>query len=213
MVWDVDAGPHPLLPVLLAAAEGDFPPVDGAADLLPPLRADLQAVVSFTGHAFVATSRAPQELARFGLDGYGAALGPAVLQHLAGPAGQVGVLDVTLCARGLGGSDLTVRTDLDDHPRVRHARSVRRAVRVFGDDRGLVTLARGLAGRTELSVEVVPDRQGRGVGRSLVRDALGLVPRGEPVFAAVSPGNARSLRALLACGFSPLGSEVLLLGP
>jgi RimJ/RimL family protein N-acetyltransferase len=32
----------------------------------------------------------------------------------------------------------------------------------------------------------------------------------EPVFAAVSPGNARSLRALLACGFTPIGSEVLL---
>lgn len=121
-------------------------------------------------------------------------------------------MDVTLCAHGRGGSELPVRTDLDDHPRVRHARSLRRAVRVFGDARGLVTLARGLAGQTELSVEVVPGRQGRGAGRSLVRDALGLVPAGEPVFAAVSPGNARSLRAFLACGFQPLGSEVLLLG-
>jgi hypothetical protein len=32
----------------------------------------------------------------------------------------------------------------------------------------------------------------------------------EPVFAAVSPGNARSLRAFLAAGFVPLGSEALI---
>ncbi|WP_262505693.1 hypothetical protein [Streptomyces sp. TRM68367] len=50
----------------------------------------------------------------------------------------------------------------------------------------------------------------RGHGRSLLSDALSLVPEGEPVFAAVSPGNARSLRAFLACGFTPIGSEVLL---
>ncbi|WP_275461151.1 hypothetical protein [Streptomyces noursei] len=45
---------------------------------------------------------------------------------------------------------------------------------------------------------------------SLLAEALSLVPAGEPVFAAVSPGNARSLRAFLACGFTPIGSEVLL---
>jgi hypothetical protein len=47
--------------------------------------------------------------------------------------------------------------------------------------------------------------------RCLLSDALGLVPRGEPVFAAVAPGNARSLRAFLATGFVPLGSEVLIM--
>ncbi|WP_256339262.1 hypothetical protein [Streptomyces sp. 2224.1] len=51
---------------------------------------------------------------------------------------------------------------------------------------------------------------GRGHGRSLLADALSLLPEGEPVFAAVSPGNARSLRAFLACGFTPVGREVLL---
>jgi hypothetical protein len=49
----------------------------------------------------------------------------------------------------------------------------------------------------------------RGTGRGLIGDALRLVPAGEPVFAAVAPGNARSLRAFLAAGFTPLGSEVL----
>jgi len=74
----------------------------------------------------------------------------------------------------------------------------------------VVTLAEGLAGRREVSIEAAPDGQGRGWGRSLLVDALGLVPSGEPVFAAVSPGNARSLRAFLALGFTPIGSEVIL---
>lgn len=41
-------------------------------------------------------------------------------------------------------------------------------------------------------------------------DERGLVPAGEPVFAAVAPGNARSLRTFLATGFVPIGSEVIL---
>ena len=51
-------------------------------------------------------------------------------------------------------------------------------------------------------------RLGTGEGRSLIRDAL--VGETGPVFAAVSPGNARSLRTFLALGFAPVGSEVLL---
>lgn len=59
---------------------------------------------------------------------------------------------------------------------------------MYGDERGLLTL-------------------GRGWSRSLLSDALALVPAGEWVFACVSPGNARSLRAFLGVGFRPLGSE------
>lgn len=202
--------PHPLLAVLLAAAEGAFPPIDGHVAFVPPLDRGLQAVVSFTGHAFLATERSPEDLAGLALDGFGSALHPAVLQRLAGPGSEIGVVDVTVVGRGVGGARLPVRTDLDAHPRVRHARALREQVRVFGDERGLVTLARGLAGRTEVSVEILPGRQGAGGGRSIVREALRLVPAGEPVFAAVSPGNARSLRAFLAAGFRPLGSEVLI---
>ena len=50
---------------------------------------------------------------------------------------------------------------------------------------------------------------GRGVGRSLLADVRGLVGAGEPLLAAVAPGNAASLRALLAAGFVPLGSVQL----
>lgn len=204
--------PPPLLSVLLAAADGSFPPVDGCVRFVPPPRAGLQAVVSFTGHAIIATDLPEHGFATFSLDGYGAALAPQVLQHLAGPGGEVGCIDVVLAARGLAGGDIPLRTDLDDHPRVRSARRLRQDVRVYGDERGLVTLGTGLAGRIELSVECPDDRQGHGAGRSLIRDSLGLVAPDQPVFAAVSPGNARSLRAFLAVGFIPLGSEVLITG-
>ncbi|AHH99340.1 hypothetical protein [Kutzneria albida] len=201
--------PHPLLAVLLAAADGVFPPADGTVRFLPPLVGGMQAVVSLTGHAAVATSLPREAFHGLGLDGFGAALRPEVLLLLAGSTGVVGDLDVTLVARGTGGGGLPLRTDLDDHPRVRYARAQRSGVLVHGDERGLVTLASGLAGRVEMSVEAAPQRQGGAVGRSLITDALALVPVGAPAFAAVAPGNARSLRAFLAAGFVPVGSEVL----
>jgi hypothetical protein len=195
---------HPLLAVLLDAAAGVFPPADGRAVFLPPLADGYAAVVSLTGRAYVASDRRPP-----GLDAFGSALAPAVLAELAGPHGEIDTLDVTLAAPGLGGGALPARHDLDAHPRVRRARAWRTDVRVHGDRRGLVTVGSGLAGRTELSVELTAPGE-RGTGRSLIHDALRLVPAGEPVFAAVAPGNARSLRAFLAAGFVPLGSEVVI---
>ncbi|MGN9908266.1 hypothetical protein ACTMTJ_12050 [Phytohabitans sp. LJ34] len=201
---------HPLLAYLLAAADGEFPPVDGACTVLPPLASGLACSVAFTGHALVATAHPPEAVLAQRPDGFGGSMSPDFLRWLAGPAGWIGVVDATLVARGRGGASLPLRPDAADHPRVRHATELRHDVRVYGDARGLVTLSEGLAGRTEISVEAASEGQGRGWGRSLVHDALGLVPPGEPVFAAVSPGNARSLRAFLAVGFTPIGSEVIL---
>ena len=65
----------------------------------------------------------------------------------------------------------------------------------------------------ELSVEAVPEGQGRGWGRSLITDALALVPEGEVIFAAVAPGNARSIRAFLGVGFTIVGSETIIVRP
>ncbi len=92
-------------------------------------------------------------------DGFGRAHAPDVLLGLA-RGGTVGDLDLLLVAVGTGqGSELTVREDLADHPRVRHAHRLRTDVRVWGDDRGFFTLAEGLAGRREMSVEAaVPGR-------------------------------------------------------
>lgn len=216
--------PHPLLAVLLGAAAGRFPPVDGAVDVLAPLEVGsgggLECATAFTGHAVVSTALPASAVLGRGPDGFGGAMAPDFLRWLAGPGGWIGELDLLLVAPGAGpagdhggaGADAVVprRSDLEEHARVRRARALRRDVEVYGDERGLVTLGRGPAGRRELSVEVPAGAEGRGAGRSLLADALTLVPAGEPVFAAVAPGNARSLRAFLACGFTPLGSEVLL---
>jgi len=201
---------HPLLKVLLAAADGAFPPVDGGVTVLPPLHAGRECSVAFTGHAVIATALPAGEVLARKPDGFGGSLAPDFLRWLAGPAGKIDVIDATLIGRGTGGDLLPERPDLGDHPRVRYAMAIRSGVRVFGDERGLVTLSEGLAGRPELSIEAAPAGQGRGIGRALLRDALSLVPAGAPVFAAVSPGNARSLRAFLATGFAPIGSEVLI---
>lgn len=201
---------HPILTALEAAAEGRFPLPDGTVRVCAPLEGGHQAVVAFTAHTLIATSRDHATLIEHGADAYGGALAPAVLTLLAGDDGAIGVTDATLVARGTGAGGPPPRTDLDAHPRVRHARAIRRDVRVHGDARGLVTLSCGLAGRLELSVEVESGRCGLGDGHSLVRDALGLVPTGVSVFAAVSPGNARSLRLFLGLGFVPLAAECLI---
>jgi hypothetical protein len=198
---------HPLLPVLMDAAAGRFPPVDGKVTFLPPLHDGWEGVFSLTGHAFLATRLGRRDFSDLGLDGFGSALHPAVLLRMAGD-GKVGVLDVTLVAKGVGTESLEPSTSLDRHPRVEYARSRRNDVRVYGDEDGLFTLGTGLAGQLEVSVEASGNGSVR--GRQLVQQALATVPDGELLFAAVSPGNARSLRAFLACGFTPIGSEILI---
>ncbi|MFJ5535467.1 alpha/beta fold hydrolase [Streptomyces sp. NPDC093261] len=205
------APPHPLLEYLLGAAEGRFPPADGAVTVLPALPGGLECSVAFTGHAVVATALPAAQVHAHEPDGFGGSLSPDFLRALAGPTGRIGSVDAILVDRGSGGTPrLRPLTDADDHPRVRYARQLRSGVRAFGDERGLVTLAAGLAGRTELSIELhQPADGGRGHGRALLADALTLVPEGEAVYAAVAPGNARSLRAFLATGFTPIGAEAL----
>lgn len=200
--------PHPLLDLLTGAAEGRFPPVDGGVTVMPPLAGGWECSVAFTGHAVVATSRSADEVRQQGPDGFGGSMAPDFLRWLAGPQGFIGVIDVMLFTRGTGTSTLPLRTDADDHPRVQYARQYRSDVRVYGDERGLITIGAGLAGRRELSVEA--DTHNRGHGTALIAEAVGLVPEGELLFAAVSPGNARSLRAFLSLGFTPIGSEALI---
>jgi GNAT superfamily N-acetyltransferase len=199
---------HPLLDFLTAAADGTFPAVDGGVTVMPPLAGGWECSVAFTGHAVVATARSAEEVGQRTPDGFGGSMAPDFLRWLAGPQGFIGVIDVMLVRRGTGTPTLPIRTDSDDHPRVQYARQYRSDVTVYGDERGLVTIGAGLAGRRELSVEA--SVQGRGWGSALVAEAVGLVPAGELLFAAVSPGNARSLRAFLGLGFKPIGSEVLI---
>lgn len=205
---------HPLLPLLLDAVEGRYPVADGGVTVLPALEGGLECSVGFTGHGVIASALPEEGVRAYGPDGYGGALAPDFLRQLAGPAGWIGVTDVTLYAYATGGEARLPMRNADDglgSARVAYARELRSHVRVFGDERGLVTLAHGVAGRDEVSIELAqPSSPSRGVGRSLLGDALSLLPAGTPVFAAVAPGNARSLRSFLAAGFTPLGSEVLL---
>jgi ribosomal protein S18 acetylase RimI-like enzyme len=202
---------HPLLAVLDDAADGRFPPVDGGFEVLPPDDSGFRAVVAFTGHAYVLADVDADELAELGADGFGGASRPGVLLRLAGPEGRVGSVDVVLVAQARPGPTLPPRTDLADHPRVRRAAAYRAGVEVYGDEVGLVVLGTGLAGRRELSVELLdPDAAGQGHGRRLIRAGLARLASGERCWAQVAPGNAASLRAFLACGFVPIGSEVLI---
>jgi hypothetical protein len=200
---------HPLLASFLDAAAGRFPAVDGGVSVVAPLPRGFEAVVGFTGHAVLATALDATRVQARGANGFGGALAPAFLSWLAGPSGTLGTLDATLVARGRGGGRLPQRFDLDTHPRVALARRLRSDVEVYADERGVLTLSHGLAGRRELSIQA--NVEGQGHGRSLLEEGLALVSRGEPVFAAIAPGNARSLRAFLALGFTPLGCEVIYL--
>ena len=201
---------HELHRVLLAAADGRFPAVDGDVEVMAPMPGDHHAVVEFTGHSFVLTDRTHDELAARGADGFGGASAPDLLRWLAGPGGWIGSHDCVLVAGGTGGGRLPERHDLEDHPRVVRSRQHRRDVRVYGDATGLVTIGRGLVGRLEVSVEVF-DGVAAGAGRRLIAAALARVGVDEVVFAQVAPGNAASLRAFLSCGFEPIGAETLLL--
>lgn len=209
--------PHPLLQWFHDAANGAHPVDDGSVTFLPALDDGREAVVAFTGHAVIASRFDERDLADLHPDGFGAALAPELLLRLAA-GGTVGANDVTMVATGTGTnspgsapilSPVSPTDRWHDHPRVRHARRLRRGVEVFGDEHGFVTLGSGLAGRSELSIELDPTHHGAGRGRSMLARALALVPTGTPVFAAVSPGNARSLRSFIAAGFVPIASEVI----
>jgi GNAT superfamily N-acetyltransferase len=204
---------HPLATMIGDAASGRYPAADGGWQLVPTWRPGTQAVVAFTGHAVLAVSPwvSEERLVALGIDGYGGAHHPRLVADLAGPDGWIDSLDALLVA-GSGGEaePLVERPDLASHPRAQFARRLRDDVRVFGyADQArsdLAVVSRGVAGLTELSVELEPGRRGRGAGSALVTAALATVPDDRLVVAAVAPGNAASLRTFLSAGFRPIAS-------
>lgn len=203
---------HPLLEILDAAASGVFPAADGGVDVLPPDSDGTRAIVAFTGHAVVLTDASAAEVADRTPDGgFGSSLDPAFQEWLAGDTHVVGNLDAVLVRRGVGGGRRSPTREHDAHPRVVRAREHRRNVNVYGTEHGVVMLGTGLVGRRELALELFePSSAPRGTGRALIAEGLAHVPSDELVWAQVTPGNARSVRAFLAAGFVPVGSEVLL---
>ncbi len=209
---------HPLARLIADAAVGRFPAVDGGWRRVPPWRPGLAGIIAFTGHAVLALAPdiADQRLVELGVNGLGGAHDPRVIAALAGPDGWIDSLDVLLAGRGtaaapaVAGPRLVARPDLASHHRALFAAKIRHRPRVLGyPDRrrsAVVVFSRGLAGLTELGFELEPERRGSGGGVTLIRDALSTVPAGQLVIAAVAPGNAAGLRAVLAAGFTPIGS-------
>lgn len=205
---------HPLAGLIRATAAGQFPAPDGGWHRLPPWRTGLGAVLAFTGHAVIVADEEVTDarLAALGIDGFGGAHHPRVVSDLAGPDGWIDSLDLLLVGRGAGGpTPLVQRADLASHTRLDFARSVRADITVWGYPEGdsVVALSRGVAGLPELSFELEPQLRGGGAGTRLVADGLTLLPAGTLVVAAVAPGNAASLRAVLRCGFTPVASMQL----
>lgn len=178
-----------------------------------------------TGHGYLCLDdghEVPRPWHDLASDGFGGLSDPRVVTALAGPQAareDIDSLDVLLVSMPTAGRRPTDRHVLiestrTDHPRVEFARRLRDDVRVLepatpsGD---LAVIATGLAGLTEISLEVDPARRGHGHGTELVRSVLSELATNdrspsEPVVAMVAPGNAASLRCLLAAGFTPVGS-------
>ncbi|MEY2571056.1 MAG: hypothetical protein QOE63_1406 [Acidimicrobiaceae bacterium] len=204
--------------MLTEAAYGRPLVASGELTVLPTPSSGIPAVIGLPGHHVIAAAVDEQVVrARLRPGDLSQPMSAGFLLFLAGWIGaEPGVLDAVLVATSDAPADLEVwlRDDLDDHPRVQRASRYRTDLAVYadratGEPDGLIVLGRGLAGRAEMAFEVAPHAQGRGLGRRLAAAARALAPRDEALFAQVSPGNASSLRAVLAAGYRAIGSEVL----
>jgi GNAT superfamily N-acetyltransferase len=202
--------------MLDAAARGVFPPADGGTTVVPqPCDRDA-GVMAFTAHSVVFTDEDPTwvraALARTDCDALAATMNARFLAAFMERTGRRSdTIDVMTVGSPLPGAPPLPLKEVGDpaHPRVVSSRRRRDDVRVWAADGGVLVLGRGVAGRLEVAVEVDEDVRHRGLGRALAHAARQL-SGGEPVWAQVSAGNARSLRAVQAAGYLPVGSEVLL---
>ncbi|MFG3010742.1 GNAT family N-acetyltransferase [Streptomyces cinerochromogenes] len=207
--------------VLDAAAAGVFPPPDGGTTVLPQPSPRDAGVMSFTAHTVIFTDEDPAwiraTLAGLDCDPLAATMNPWFLTALLERTGRrAETIDAVLVGGPLPGEPPLPLTEVRDagHPRAAYARRRRDDVRVWTADGGVLVMGRGVAGRLEVSVEVDerdvrgPAARQRGLGRLLVTAARHLAA--EPLWAQVTPGNARSLRAFQAAGYRPVGAELLL---
>ncbi|MEU2288244.1 GNAT family N-acetyltransferase [Streptomyces sp. NPDC013178] len=201
--------------ILDAAARGVFPPADGGTTVVPQASFRDAGVLSFTAHSVVFTDEDPrwvhETLASMRCDALAATMNPLFLAAFLERTGRTcETVDAVLVGSPLPGEPPLALEEIEDagHPRVVYARRRRDDVRVWKAEGGVLTLGRGIAGRLEVSVEVDESVRHRGLGRSLVTAARHLVA--EPLWAQVTPGNARSMRAFQAAGYVPVGAEALL---
>jgi GNAT superfamily N-acetyltransferase len=206
---------HPLASILHDAAHGRFPPFDGLVEVTPSPGPPCDVLIGFTGHYVLAADIDASEVAaQWPAGEMSLPFLPASLVWLADRIDRRPFThDVLLVTMG-DGSGPPVWLRRDDglaHPRVDAAAHYRTIESIWTTDDGsaFVMVGRGLCGRWEVGYEVVPERQGSGLGRRIVAAARGLVPAGEALWAQVAAPNAASLRSALAAGFAPVGAEVL----
>jgi hypothetical protein len=200
--------------LLNRAARGEFPVADGTVDVLPAPERVRAAVLSFSAHLVVATEIDAAEVYEMAPPGDFHAWGevaPWLGQRYGGEAFSGDVMLAAIADGRPAPIDLE-RIDGYEHPRIAFAARFRSELRVYvtRDRAGVLVLGRGLGDRHELAFEVEPDARRRGLGRALVGCALALVPEGEAMWAQVHPGNAASLRPVLAAGLRPVGYEQLI---
>lgn len=208
--------PDTLRDILDAAARGEFPPDDGGVTVVPQHGRRDAGVIAFTAHSVVFTDEDPQWvrtlLRSLDCDVLAAAMNPRFLAAFMDRTGRTtDTIDLLTVATPVPGPPSLALSELrdPDHPRVVRARKQRAEVRVWAVDGGVLVLGRGVAGRLEAAVEVEESVRHRGLGRALAAAARQL-SGGEPVWAQLAAGNARSVRAFQAAGFRPVGAEALL---
>ena len=200
--------------LLADAASGRFPPADGGVTIVPQPTARDAGVLDFTAHAVVFADLDPEWIrGQLPPGDLAAPMSPPFLTALCAATGRhAGPVDL-LCVAGArpGPPPLDlVPESAAEHPRIARALNFREEISAWRADGGVVLVGRGVAGRWEVAIEVDPDRRARGLGRALARAARHLIPAGTHLWAQVAPGNAASVRAFLAAGFTPAGAEVLL---
>lgn len=211
-------------------AEGRFPPADGGLTVLPQPSPRDAGVISFTAHSVIFTDAGPEWVrAQLPPGDLSGPLLPPFLQAICARTGRrVNNIDLLCVTSPLPGPPPLALTPVavpspvqpsrlapgappgTAHPRVVRALRYRDDVRAWEVPGGIVALGCGVAGRWEVSVEVEPGYQGKGLGRSLASAARHLVPGSLPLWAQIAPGNAASVRTFLAAGYKPVGAEALL---
>lgn len=206
---------HPVSLLLAGVAQGRYPEADGFVEVYPQPPGPTAGVLAFTAHHVVAADvSADWVRANLDHDDVESAMKPPFLGALTDVLRRpAGALDVVLVAPGQSGRPAMDLVPLDgEHTRLTRAHRYRtdiRAYAVAAVPQTMILVGRGFAGRWETAFEVPPAERGTGLGRALAEAARYLVPAEEPLWAQVSPGNAASLRAVLAAGYVPVGSEVL----
>jgi GNAT superfamily N-acetyltransferase len=200
--------------LIYSIENGAFPPADMSVDVVAAPSPRASVVASFTAHTVVAADVDECWVHdRIPAGDLSAPMNPPFLHGLEDHLNlRINSIDMVTLASPLPGPpplDL-VRVADSSHPRVQRATRYRDEVAVWTTSGGVLVLGRGLAGRWEAAIEVDEAARGNGLGRALATAARHLGPADRPLWAQIAPGNATSVRAFLAAGYQPIGSEALL---